>query len=135
MFYRYWKSGRTVNELPSFVYLEHDSSLKNTEFKLGCTWNISQRLSHYQATKAPDAHYVFVQKVKNMKAAERIFKEAARDIKAVQIRGETYAFDDNDHVVSLLDELNLRLDNEQLIIEDSSTCIFDEKRIAKDING
>ena len=73
--------------------------------------------------------------VKNMKAAERIFKEAARDIKDVQIRGETYAFDDNDHVVSLLDELNLRLDNEQLIIEDSSTCIFDEKRIAKDING
>ena len=64
MFYRYWKNGRTVDELTSFVYPEHDSSLKNTEFKLGCTWNISQRLSHYQTTKAPDAHFVFVQKVK-----------------------------------------------------------------------
>ena len=73
--------------------------------------------------------------VKNMKAAERIFIETARDVNAVQIKGETYAFDDNNHVVGLLDELYLRLDDKQLIIEDSSTCMFNEERIAKDING
>ena len=135
MFYRYWKSGKSVNELPAFVYLEHDSSLQNTQFKLGCTWNILQRLNLYQQIKAPDAHYVFVQRVKNMKEAERIFKEAARDIEAVQIKGETYAFDNKRHVMGLLDELLKRLDNKQLLIEDSSCCIYDMKRIAKDIKG
>ena len=135
MFYRYWKSGKSINELPAFVYLEHDSSLKNTEFKLGCTWNILQRLNLYQATKAPDAHYVFVQRVKNMKEAERIFKETARDIEAVQIKGETYAFDDASHVMDVLYELYARLDDEHLLIEDNSTFLFDRKRIAKDIKG
>ena len=135
MFYRYWKSGKSVNELPAFVYLEHDSSLKNTQFKLGCTWNILQRLSLYQSTKAPDAHYVFVQRVKNMKEAERVFKKTAIDMEAVQIKGETYAFDDANHVEAMLYELYARLnDDEHLLIKDDSTFIFDRKRIAKDIN-
>jgi len=109
MFYRYWKSGKSVNELPAFVYLEHDSSLKNTQFKLGCTWNILQRLSLYQSTKAPDAHYVFVQRVKNMKEAERMFKKVAKEFEAVHIKGETYAFDDAGHVIYMLFELQDRL--------------------------
>ena len=133
MFYRTWTSGKPI-KLPGYVYLEHDSSLSNTQFKLGCTWNINQRLSHYQVTKAKDAHYLFVIRVTNQKDGERIFKEVVKAVKAVQVRGETYEFDDADHVIDMLWSLVDVLDEKKVSIVDES-FMFDEDRIRRDVDA
>ena len=135
MFYRYWKSGKSINELPAYVYFEHDSSLKNTEFKLGCTWNLQQRLNNYRTSKAKDAHYLCVLKVTNKRAAERIFKNVVKRSKAIHIKGETYAFDDSDHVINTLDELLSELMTNKLYIDDAETFLFDEAKIREEVNG
>ena len=70
-----------------------------------------------------------------MKEAERIFKEAAICAKAVQIKGETYAFDNKRHVMYMFDLLIDELGFNDLYIDDDSTFLCDEKRIAKDIKG